>query len=323
MESRPRLSIVIPVYRSEQYLQQTVLELLTEVHVDGELEVVLVNDASPDGVQRVIEKLAAEDRRIRWVELGTNGGQHPAVLRGLALARGEVVVTVDDDGQNPPSAVLATYQTLVRDQADVVYGRFASRQQSAMRRWASAANRWMSRQALRNERGLAISNVRAIRGDLARKLGHVESAYPYVDALVFRATRRIGEVAVEHRPRADGASTYRLSALIGLWVSHLTTLTVLPLKAAVAGCFTVSVVGFALGLVQAGQALAAGQAPAGWLSLFVAVTFLFSLLFVFLGIISIYLGRLYVGVNERGLVWQRGSSDARAANPEQPGGLPQ
>jgi glycosyltransferase involved in cell wall biosynthesis len=242
-------------------------------------------------------------------------GQHRATLLGFARARGSTVVTVDDDGQNPPEAALAVADALAREDLDVAYGRFETVEQSAPRRVASRANRWLSAHTMQNRTGISVSNVRAIRGDLARAMGALESPYPYVDAMIFRMATRIGEVPVAHRVRDAGTSNYTLARLVKLWVSHLTSLSVLPLKLAMVGSFGVSGLGFVVGVALMVRALLEGGAPAGWLSLFCSVTFLFSVLFAFLGIVSAYLGRMYVSLNERGLVWIRAEEAVRAAPP--------
>jgi len=311
------LSVVIPVYRSEKCLERTIREIISCLEPRGRFEIVLVNDGSPDGVQRVIDALCAADARVRGLTLAHNVGQHRAILQGFARARGDVVVTVDDDGQNPPAAALAVAGTLIDRELDVVYGRFQSVEQSLPRRIASKVNRWLSERTLQNRSGIALSNVRAIRGDLARAMGAVESPYPYIDALIFRMTSHIGEVPVEHRPREMGDSSYTLGKLVKLWISHLTSLSVLPLKAAMFGSFAVSALGFLVGIAELTRVLVERRAPAGWLSLFCAVTFLFSVLFLFLGIVSAYLGRMYVSLNERGLVWVRSESGAPAADTDQ------
>lgn len=305
MEFDGLLSVVLPVYRSEAYLAATVRALVEYLEPRAQFEIVLVNDGSPDRVADVVDHLCASDPRIRGITLGHNIGQHRATLRGFAMARGDVVVTVDDDGQNPPHSAMKVAQALVEGDFDVVYGRFESVEQSGPRRLASWLNRWLSRRTIQNHRDVAITNVRALRGDLARALGAVASPYPYIDALIFRMTRHIGEAPVEHLAREQGQSTYTLGRLVKLWVSHLTSLTVLPLQFAMIGSFGVSALGFVVGVAQLVRVLVEQRAPAGWLSLFVSVTFLFSVLFAFLGIISAYLGRMYVSLNERDLVWTR------------------
>jgi undecaprenyl-phosphate 4-deoxy-4-formamido-L-arabinose transferase len=314
MESDGLLSVVIPVYRSERYLADTVRTFIAYLAPRTRFEIVLVDDGSPDRVADVVRRLCAEDPRVRGISLGRNVGQHRATLRGFALTRGDVVVTVDDDGQNPPQSAMAVAQALVERDLDVVYGRFHTVEQAGLRRLASRVNRWLSRRTIQNDQEIAITNVRAIRGDLARALGAVSSPYPYIDALVFRLTRHIGEEPVEQLARGRGASTYTFGKLVKLWVSHLTSLTVLPLQFAMVGSFGVSAIGFLAGLAQLVRVLVERRAPAGWLSLFVSVTFLFGVLFAFLGIISAYLGRMYVSLNERDLVWTRTSHAARSSD---------
>ncbi|MFO0571890.1 MAG: glycosyltransferase [Polyangiaceae bacterium] len=303
--SDPHWSFVIPVYGSEASLEATVRELVRTLDDGPSFEIVLVEDASPDGVGAIVDELAREDPRIVARHLARNLGQHRATLLGFELARGSVVITLDDDGQNPPSAALAVGRALTERDLDVVYGRFEAVEQGALRRLASGLNRWLTRHTLENRRDIAISNVRALRGDLARQLGRARSPYPYIDALIFRMTARIDEVGVEHRRRALGGSSYSLGKLVALWLSHLTSLSVLPLRVAMFGSFALSALGFLGGVLATIRALVSGGAPLGWLSLFCAITFLFSVLFAFLGIVSAYLGRMYVSLNERGLVYVR------------------
>jgi undecaprenyl-phosphate 4-deoxy-4-formamido-L-arabinose transferase len=319
MEFEGLLSVVIPVYLSERYLADTVRTFIEYLEPRARFEIVLVNDGSPDRVADVIGRLCAADPRIRAISFGHNIGQHRATLRGFAMARGDVVVTVDDDGQNPPQSAMAVARALVEADLDVVYGRFPSVEQSGLRRLASRANRWLSRRTIQNWSDVAITNVRAVRGDFARALGAVASPYPYIDALIFRMTRHIGETPVAHLVREKGQSTYTLSRLLKLWVSHLTSLTVLPLQFAMVGSFGISALGFVVGIVQLVRVLIERKAPAGWLSLFVSVTLLFSVLFAFLGIISAYLGRMYVSLNERDLVWTRTTHSSEGAAEQRSG----
>jgi undecaprenyl-phosphate 4-deoxy-4-formamido-L-arabinose transferase len=318
MEFDGQLSVVIPVYRSEGYLAETVRTFVEYLTPRAAFEIVLVNDGSPDRVADVIDRLCAADPRIRAVSLGRNIGQHRATLLGFAMSRGDVVVTVDDDGQNPPESAMAVARALVDQDLDVVYGRFPTVEQAGLRRLASRLNRWLSRRTIQNHQEIAITNVRALRGDLARAIGGVSSPYPYIDALVFRMTRHIGEVEVRQLARERGESTYTVARLVKLWISHLTSLTVLPLQFAMVGSFGVSALGFLVGIAQLVRVLIERKAPAGWLSLFVSVTFLFSVLFAFLGIISAYLGRMYVSLNERDLVWTRTAHPAPRADARQP-----
>lgn len=315
--ARPELlSIVIPCYRSAKYIDKTVAELCTELEGWCPFEIVLVNDGSPDDLQPVLERLARSNPRVRFIELGANAGQHFATLRGFGASRGDCVVTVDDDGQNPPACVKLVAELAIDRDLDVVYGTFRQTEQSAFRKLVSRLNRWMTKYTLGNTRGLALTNVRAIRGEVARLVSTATNSTPYIDALLWRSTRRIDAVEVDQRERADGVSTYSFFKLLTLWASHMTLLTILPLQFAGAASFVVALFAFIIGFAQMLRVLADDRAPPGWLSLFLAVTFLFSLLFMFLAIVSTYVGRIYVELNARGLAWVRSSSDAKRESVE-------
>ena len=305
------LSIVIPCYRSQSYLAATVAEIVKFFEAHGRFELVLVNDGSPDDVQTVIEELHAKDPRVRFIELGSNQGQHAATLRGFVAAKGDWVITLDDDGQNPPEAGLKVVEALIAGRHDVVYGSFKTQAKHQLRIAASVLNRWSSRFALGNTKNISITNVRALRGDMARAIGAAATRRAYIDSLVFGATRRIAQVEVEQRLRQDGGSTYSFGKLLSLWVSHMTTLSLMPMRAATVGSFGVAISGFVIGVAGLVRALIEQRAPEGWLSLFCAITFLFSALCVCLGILSSYIGRLYLDDSARGLVWVRSTSDKR------------
>lgn len=307
--ARPELlSIVIPCYRSAGYIEKTVTELVRELDGWCPFEVILVNDGSPDELQPVLQRIAGADSRVRFLELGANRGQHFATLRGFEISRGDCVVTVDDDGQNPPSAVKLVASRLMESDLDVVYGAFRTVAQGPFRRLASRVNRWMTKHTLGNTAGIALTNVRAIRGELARVVATARNSTPYIDALLWRSTRRIAQVEVDQRERVDGLSTYTFARLLRLWASHLTLLTLIPLQVASVGSLVVAGLGFLVGIGQMIRVLLEQQAPPGWLSLFLATTFLFSTLFLFLAIVATYVGRIYVELNARGLDWVRSAS---------------
>ena len=138
---RPHLSVVIPVYRSERLLARTVNELIETLEASP-FEIVLVDDGSPDASWKIVKSLAQRDSRVRGLRLYKNQGQHHAVLAGLSVSKGDWVVTIDDDGQNPPSEI----KTLMDDDDghDVVFGRFREKHATGIRRLATRAVRWLN-----------------------------------------------------------------------------------------------------------------------------------------------------------------------------------
>ncbi len=292
------LSFVIPAYRSAKTIASVIDDIA--VHYPSS-EIVVVVDGSPDNVAAVVAHLVATrtDVTIKCVELRANRGQHYAVLRGFSECAGDWVVTVDDDGQNPISEIAQLIAcTQQDDNWDCVYGSFGDEaKQTLQRRLVSRLNQRLASTFLKKPPAVLLSNVRLIRGDLARLLGRFNSPYPFIDALIFRATKYVTSVPINQRPRASGASGYTWLNLLRLALSHYTIFSTLPLVLGSLVSMGVSAVVFAGTAALVLRAFINGDAPQGWTSLMAVTGFLFSLLFLFLALLSLYVGRLYVSFN--------------------------
>src|ERR1700750_701401 len=130
----PGLSIVVPVYRGAATIARLV-DALSDLNPAGGLEVVLVNDGSPDNSDEVCRDLLQTARvPLIYVEHARNYGEHSAVMTGLRHARGAYVITMDDDLQNPPEEVVRLYDHARTGGWDVVYTRYAVKQHAG---WAN------------------------------------------------------------------------------------------------------------------------------------------------------------------------------------------
>ena len=119
---RPSISVVVPVYNSAQTLSSLVEQLTAELPLlTDRYEIVLVNDGSRDTSWDVVAELAAADGRVRGINLMRNYGQHNALLCGIRAAEYELIVTMDDDLQHPPTEIAALLAAIAAG-ADVVYG---------------------------------------------------------------------------------------------------------------------------------------------------------------------------------------------------------
>ncbi len=292
----PPVSFVIPCYRSAETLSGVLHEIYGEF---PDAEVIAVVDASPDNVAEVARAYGTKhpSRKLKVIELRENRGQHYAILQGFRHVTAALVATIDDDGQNPAADIRPMCEALVNDDLDCVYGYFDVQEQSAYRRMLSRGNKWLSAFFMGNDRRIPITNVRVLRADLARALVETPSPYPFIDAMIFRSTRHIGWRPAGHRPRAAGTSGYTFGKLLSLIVSHTTIYSTLPLTIAAVGAFAVSALGFLYGGFIVIKTIAQGGAPTGWPSLMVMMSGMFALLFLFMAVLSIYVGRLYVGFN--------------------------
>lgn len=235
----PRVSIVVPVYNAKATLDPLVERIeavLSERRVA--FEILLVNDGSRDSSWERIRQLAADRPHVRGIDLMRNYGQHNALLAGVRSARFEVVVTLDDDLQNPPEEIPKLLDRLDAG-ADVVYGTPPIRKHGFWRNVASAILRLCLRTVTAPDVAKIVTGFRAFRTDLRRAFEGYESAFIFLDALLPWATDRFASVEVRHDARTVGRSNYGFPKLLGLGVDMLTSFSTVPLRFA-------SLIGFVL-----------------------------------------------------------------------------
>lgn len=228
----PGISVVVPVYRGAATLDALTRRLgqvLPQVARDYEL--ILVNDGSPDESWQVIERLSREFPWVVGVRLMRNYGQHNATLCGVRLARHDVVVTMDDDLQNPPEEIPKLIARLT-DDVDVVYGVAAHRQREW---WRSLFARLVKNaiafvMGLRNVRD--IGAFKAFRTGLRQAFADYRGPDVLLDVLLSWGTSRFAAVEVEEAPRAAGRSNYSFWKLVRVSLLVLTSYTTLPLRLA-------------------------------------------------------------------------------------------
>lgn len=297
-ETAPALSVVIPVYNGAATVGELV-QALAGLDVPGGLEIVLVNDGSPDDSDAVCRSLVGTvGVPITYVEHARNYGEHNAVMTGLRHARGDYAITMDDDLQNPPEEVLRLFLHCRDGNYDVVYTRYAEKQHAA---WRNLGSRFANRVAdalIDKPRGLYLSSFRCISRLVIDGVTRYEGPFPYVDGLIMQVTQRIGTLEVRHLPRAQGRSNYTLKRLVNLWLNLAFNFSLLPLRLAVLLGLAMGVVGGVGALYVIGHALF-GSPPEGWTSTMVVVLLLAAAQFVILGIMGEYLGRTFQTGNRK------------------------
>lgn len=224
---RPQVSIVIPVYRNADTLAELHRRLARAVGERWSVEMVFVDDACPAGSLEVLRRLAGDDRRVAVVALAANVGQNRAVLTGLGHARGEVVVVMDADLQDPPEAVPLLVDALGRS-ADAVFAGRRGAYQSAARMACTHVFRWvlhhLSQQRLPRDAGLFV----AMKRGLAERLARSADPNPYVVGMIGRARVPVHSIPVERQPNPSGRSGYSGWMRLRLAVHAVAGLLALP-----------------------------------------------------------------------------------------------
>jgi undecaprenyl-phosphate 4-deoxy-4-formamido-L-arabinose transferase len=294
-----KISFVIPCYRSALSISAVVGEIvdLMGSRDADEYEIVLVSDASPDDVYRVILELCASNDRIIGVELAKNFGQHAALMCGYANVSGEIVVSLDDDGQAPVESTFDLVDAVLAG-SDVVFGSYRIKQKSVPRRFGSFVNELMARWLLEKPWGLEITSFFAARRFVINEVIKYENSYPYLLGLLLRTTGKITNVPVTHRPRKVGGSNYTFRKLLRLWVNGFTAFSVKPLRLATLMGTLFAGFGFALGATVVLNKLLHPETPAGYSSMMATMLFVGGVQLIMLGMIGEYVGRTYISQNK-------------------------
>jgi glycosyltransferase involved in cell wall biosynthesis len=236
------VSIVIPVFNAEKTLRPLV-EALAAVPELQPLEVVFVNDASRDRSWEVICQLAAAHRWIRGINLSRNYGQHNALLCGIRVASHEIIVTMDDDLQNPPEEVPRMLAKL-NEGYDVVYGTPLTESHGFLRNAASRITKIALKSAMGAATARNVSAFRVFRAHLRDAFEKYSGPYISIDVLLTWGTERFAAIRVVNRPRTAGASNYTVRKLIVHALNMVTGFSTVPLQIA-------SILGFVLTLFGA------------------------------------------------------------------------
>ena len=294
----PRVSVVIPVYNGATSIVPLIARLHDDLAAQYRLEVVLVNDCSPDDNSAEVCRELAGQRpdSVRFVNLSRNFGEHNAVMAGLAHCTGDLAVIMDDDFQNPPSEVVKLVSKL-EEGYDVVFSCYASKKHHWFRNLGSNFNNAVASLMLKKPRDLYLSSFKAINRFVIDEITRYSGPYPYIDGLILRITHNYASQEVAHDPREEGRSGYTLRKLIRLWLNMFTNFSILPLRVASIAGFVFAAIGFVFALAVIIEWLNDPSLPMGWASTVCVILVVSGVQLFALGMIGEYLGRLFLKDN--------------------------
>ncbi len=295
-EVRPALSVVVPVFNEAPSLGDLHDRLARTLKEVGEsYEIVFVDDGSSDGSAEILRALHAQDRAVRVVRFNRNYGQHAAVFAGMERARGDVVVTLDADLQNPPEEIPRLLAALAGG-VDVVGGRRVSRHDPWPRRLAS----WVMNRVTSAVVGVRMRDygcmLRAYRRSVVDQIVACHGVSQFIPALANTFAAAVREIPVDHGPREHGRSRYGFFRLLRLNFDLLTGFSLLPIQVVSLTGILVSVMGLGFGVFLAVRRIFVGPEVEGVFTLFAILFFFVGLQILALGLIGEYVGRIYLEV---------------------------
>ncbi len=299
MDRKTLYSIIIPCYRSSETVGTVVVEAAAAMASMGRdnLEIILVNDASPDEGKTwaKLKELAETLPYTKAIDLAKNVGQHNALMAGLRQAKGDVIISLDDDGQTDPSQLPVLFEKM-EEGYDIVYGYYPKKKESLFRRFGSAMNHLSFKIFTGKPGWLHTSSFWIIKKYVRDSVIQYTGIYTHMQGLFLRATASVTCVPVVQRERLAGKSGYSLRKLVGLW-SNMLGFSVVPLRIAadLGGVF--SAVGILGAVVVIIRKLIHPEMAIGWASTMAAICFFSGVILLFMGLIGEYVGRLYIGQN--------------------------
>jgi len=293
------VSVVIPVYRSEQSLEELTTRLLAvSTDMGRRLEIVFVDDRSPDQSWEVLMRLKEKHGSpLKIARLLKNSGQHNALLCGFYLTTGDIVVTMDDDLQNPPEEIPKLIAA-IEGGYDLVIGSYALKQHSAARNVGGDIVDRALRRIFKLPGDFQLTSFRAASRTVIENACNMGGVYPYITAMLLSHSANPINVEVRHEPRRHGRSNYNLNRSLSLAGNLILNYSSYPLYFVGLLSGFAFVFAFGFGAFITIRQLIHGSGVAGWASTVVIVSFLHALTLLCLLIFGIYLSRLNLQITQ-------------------------
>lgn len=297
----PYISIVIPVHNEQENLEELYTRLTKALdHLGKSFEIIFTNDGSTDKTSEMLAELhTRRPHQIRVIEFNGNFGQHMAIMAGFERVRGQIIITMDADLQNPPEEVGKLVAAMEAGH-DVVNTYRMDRQDSF---WRLKVSKWhnmlrekmMPKLKMRDEGCM----IRAYRRDVVDLMASTEESSTFIPALALTYASNPTEVGVTHAERSAGTSSYNLYKLIRYNFDLVTGFSVFPLQIFTMIGLMISLLSFSFVIFLFARRLLVGPEVEGVFTLFAVVFFLIGIVLFGLGIVGEYVGRIYQEVRKR------------------------
>lgn len=294
------ISVVVPLYKCSESISELTSRLLASLpEITDSFEIIYVNDGSPEGDWERVVEFAGRHPQVGGVSLSRNFGQHMAITAGLGYSRGQWIVVMDGDLQDRPESIPDLYRK-AQEGYDAVFGRRVERQDTYIKRMTSRLGYRVFDYLTGMRTDGAASNFcicdRRVIDNYLRLTEH----YRLFPLLIRWQGFRVGYVDVEHGKRVYGSSSYSYRKLINLALDAIVSQSNRPLKLSIKLGFVLSALSFPY-LCWLVIIKLLFEVPLGWTSLMTAVIFIGGLIFANLGLIGLYIGKIYDEVKNRPL----------------------
>ncbi|MFC2949621.1 glycosyltransferase [Virgibacillus sediminis] len=319
MEKSPDIliSVVIPVYGCETCLVELCSRIRdTITSIPAQYEIILVNDASPDGAWETIRKLSEQDTNITGLDFARNFGQHHAITAGLDYTNGDWVVVMDCDLQDRPEEIASLYQKALEGY-EVVFGKRVERQDSWLKKKGSRLFYKIYDYFSGQSTDFTVANFSISAKKVVSGYRRMREQNRYFPLFIQWMGYRTAKIPVEHNARKEGKSSYNLSKLLTLATDAIVSQSNKPLRLSIQFGFLVSFASFLYALYLFARYFFLDERVAGWTSVMVSIFFIGGLIFFNFGILGLYIGKIFNETKARPLYLIRETTDEATDTEEQ------
>ena len=294
-----QLSVVIPAYNSNDSLEELArrLESILTKMTARQYEIIIVDDASPDpSTWERIQKIAAEQANVRAIQLMRNFGKAGAVLCGMSEARGDWIVTMDDDLQHRPEDLPALFE---KREHDVVMGNFPVRKAGFVAELGGDVKAWLDHKLIGKPKHIRVSPLKLYRAQVVAAMLQIHTPYPFIAALLFEVTHDVVMVDVVHERRKYGRPAFTFRKRVRQFLNLLISNSSLLLRMAAVLGMVIAVLSVIAGAVLVILKFTKEAVYPGWTSLMVVTLVIGGVNLFTLGVVGEYLIRIIRGVESR------------------------
>jgi glycosyltransferase involved in cell wall biosynthesis len=287
-----KISVVIPAYRSKDSIPILIERIENTLRGQFDYEIIVVDDGSPDDTWAVLKTLQAQRKTMKIVRLLRNSGQHSAILCGFSLAKGDVIITMDDDLQNLPEDIPRLIGA-IQEGYDLAIGAYDNKQHAKWRNMGGRLVDTVQRYIFHLPPNFQLTSFRAVRKVVVEHVLSMGAVFPYITSMLLSHTARYVNVPVHHEARHFGVSNYTVKSSLRLVCNLLFGYSPYPLYFISALCILMLGLTSILSIYIVWKTLMAGSSVPGWASTITAIAFFNGLTLIALVINSLYLSRLH------------------------------
>lgn len=297
--NNPHISVVSPVYGCKTCLYELYFRLKETLEkISPEFEIILVNDASPDGAWDTIVELATKDKRVKGIDLSRNFGQHCAITAGLDYCTGDWVIVIDCDLQDQPEEIVNLYKETLKG-FQIVYAQRFQRKDRFFKRIFSKLFYAAFSYLTNTNQDPTISNFGIYHKKVIDSIRNMGDSHRYFPTMVRWVGFKHTKVKVAHAERTDGHTSYSFKMLIRLAIDNILTFSDKPLRLVVKFGFFISCLALIFGIYNLILFFNNKIMVPGYTSLIISVWFLSGLIIMVLGVVGLYIGKTFDTVKNR------------------------